>query len=139
MATSASLAPAPYRFTRDEYYRMVEAGFFHNKRVELLDGGILTMSLQNSLHAATVYRVAHALEQLIGNTTCVRCQLPIVLNDWSEPESDITVCAPEPNDYGQAHPRPNQVLLLIEVADTNVSFDTVQKAAAYAASGILEL
>lgn len=105
MATIAMRAPAPYRFTRDEYYRMADAGFFRNKRVELLDGGIITMSPQNSLHASTVYRVAHTLEQLIGNTTCVRCQLPIVLDDWSEPEPDIAVCVPEPNDYGQAHPR----------------------------------
>jgi len=118
---------------------MAEAGLFQHERVELLDGEIITMSPQNTPHASTVYRLAHRLEQLIGNTTCIRCQLPIVLNDWSEPEPDIAVCAPDPDDYGQAHPQPGQILLLIEVADVSLPYDRGQKTAAYATSGIPEL
>jgi len=139
MTSRSSAAPSVHRFTRDEYYRMAEAGLFQHERVELLDGEIITMSPQNTPHASTVYRVAHRLEQLIGNTTCIRCQLPIVLNDWSEPEPDIAVCAPDPDDYGQAHPQPGQILLLIEVADVSLPYDRGQKTAAYATSGIPEL
>ena len=139
MASRSSTAPAVHRFTRDEYYRMAEAGLFRDERVELLDGEIITMSPQNTPHASTVYRLAHKLEQLIGNTTCIRCQLPIILNDWSEPEPDIAVCAPDPDDYGRAHPQPGQILLLIEVADASSPYDRGQKTAAYAASSIPEL
>ena len=139
MTSRSSAAPSVHRFTRDEYYRMAEAGLFQHERVELLDGEIITMSPQNTPHASTVYRVAHRLEQLIGNTTCIRCQLPIVLNDWSEPEPDIAVCAPDPDDYGQAHPQPGQILLLIEVADVSLPYDRSQKTVAYATSGIPEL
>jgi Uma2 family endonuclease len=139
MTSRSSAAPSVHRFTRDEYYRMAEAGLFRDERVELLDGEIITMSPQNTPHASTVYRLAHRLEQLIGNATCIRCQLPIVLNDWSEPEPDIAVCAPDPHDYSQAHPQPGQILLLIEVADASSSYDRGQKATAYAASGIPEL
>lgn len=139
MAQRSSAAPAVHRFTRDEYYRMGEAGLFRDERVELLDGEIITMSPQNTPHASTVYRLAHRLEQLIGNTTCIRCQLPIVLNDWSEPEPDIAVCVPDPDDYSRAHPQPGQLLLLIEVADASLAYDQSQKAAAYAANGIPEL
>jgi len=139
MALRSSAAPTVHRFTRDEYYRMAEAGLFRDERVELLDGEIITMSPQNTPHASTVYRAAHRLEQLIGNRTCIRCQLPIVLNDWSEPEPDIAVCVPDPDDYGRAHPRPEHILLLIEVADASFPYDRGQKTIAYAASGIPEL
>jgi|SRR5262245_43265317 len=139
MALRSSAAPAVHRFTRDEYYRMAEAGLFRDERVELLDGEIITMSPQNTPHASTVYRSAHRLEQLIGNRTCIRCQLPIVLNDWSEPEPDIAVCVPDPDDYGHSHPQPGQIWLLIEVSDASFPYDRGQKTIAYAASGIPEL
>jgi Uma2 family endonuclease len=139
MASRSSAAPRVHRFTRDEYYRMAEAGLFRDERVELLDGEIITMSPQNTPHASTVYRLAHRLEQLIGNATCIRCQLPVVLDDWNEPEPDIAVCAPDLDDYSQAHPQPGWILLIIEVADGSSSYDRGQKAVAYAASGIPEL
>lgn len=72
MTSRPSAAPMIRRFTRDEYYRMAEAGLFQNERVELLDGEIITMSPQNTPHASTVYRLVHRLEQLIGTTSCVR-------------------------------------------------------------------
>ena len=139
MTSRSSVAPTVHRFTRDEYYRMADAGLFLDERVELLDGEIITMSPQNTLHASTVYRLVHTLERLIGTTTCIRGQLPITLNDYSEPEPDVAICAPDPDDYGRAHPQPGQILLLIEVADTSLVYDRTQKAAAYAASGIPEL
>jgi Uma2 family endonuclease len=138
MATNTATAPAPYRFTRDEYYRMAEAGLFQNKRVELLEGEIITMSPHNTLHASTVYQVAHSLEQVIGNTTCVRCQLPIVLNSRNEPEPDIAVCIPVPGSYKHKHPTPDQVLLVIEVAESSLMYDRTRKARAYAAARIPE-
>src|SRR5713101_8781663 len=139
MASRSSAAPTVHRFTRDEYYRMAEAGLFRDERVELLEGEIISMSPQNTPHASTVYRLDSRLQQQIGNTTCIRCQLPIVLNDWSEPEPDIAVCVPDPDDYGRAHPQPGQILLLIEVSDASFPYDRGQKTAAYAASGIPEL
>jgi len=134
-----STAPAAYRFTRDEYYRMAEVGLFRDQRVELLNGEIIRMSPQNTPHASTLYRVVRTLERRIGTHTCIRGQLPIVLNDWSEPEPDVAVCLPDPYDYSRAHPQPDQILLLIEVADASVSYDRGQKAAAYALSNIPEL
>jgi Uma2 family endonuclease len=138
MASRSAVAPTIRRFTRDEYYRMAEAGLFRDERVELLDGEIITMSPQNTVHASTVYRLVHILERLIGTTTCVRGQLPIVLHDRSEPEPDVSVCAPDPHDYSHAHPRADQVRLVIEVADSSLTYDRTRKAQAYAASGIPE-
>jgi Uma2 family endonuclease len=131
------LAPTPYRFTREEYYRMWESGFFSDKRVELLDGEIITMPPQNPPHAGTTSDLATIVIVALGSNFVVRSQLPIVLTDWSEPEPDIAVCRP-PNRYRHEHPKAGDVLLLIEVADTSLTYDRRRKTAAYATSGIPE-
>ncbi len=128
--------PSPYRFTREEYHAV--ADLLKNKRVELLDGVIMTISPQNSPHTATIHRLLFALLRTVGSTAYIRVQAPIILNDWSEPEPDIAVCQPDPRDYAREHPRANQVLWIIEVADTSLIYDRTQKASAYAASGIPE-
>src|SRR5205085_6171771 len=109
-------APSPHRFTREEYHRMSDAGLFANERVELLDGTIVTMSAQSSPHASTVHRLHRLLDRTLGDQACVRMQLPVVLNDWSEPEPDVAVCVPDPGDYPRCHPQADQVLLICEVA-----------------------
>jgi Uma2 family endonuclease len=115
---------------------MGRAGLFREERVELLDGEIITMSPQNSPHAATVHRLWSLLSRLFGSAAYVRAQAPVILDDWSEPEPDIAVCQPDPYDYAREHPRATQVLLVIEVAGSSLSYDRNRKARAYAASGI---
>lgn len=138
MPAHAALAPVPYRFTRAEYYRMGEASLFADKRVELLDGEIITLAPQNPPHAGTTSRLASILLRMLGTTVSLRVQVPIVLNDWSEPEPDIAICRLDPDDYRQEHPKAGDVLLVIEVADASLSYDRSCKVAAYAGSGIPE-
>lgn len=80
----------------------------------------------------------YALITKLSSTALVRVQDPIVLNDWSEPEPDLAVCQSDPEGYARAYPRADQVLLVIEVADTSLTYDRTRKAEAYAASGIPE-
>ena len=136
MSQAARSLPAPHRFTREEYHRMGEAGLFADERVELLGGAIITMSPQTSPHAGAVYRAFTALYRMLGSAFCVRSQLRVVLDDWSEPEPDIAVCSPDPADYSRAHPTAGQILLVVEVAASSLPYDRGQKAAAYAESGI---
>jgi Uma2 family endonuclease len=138
MAQGTSAAPIVHRFTRDEYYRMAEAGLFIDERVELLDGEIITMSPQLTPHAFTVNQLLYLLITTLGATVIVRGQTPIVLDDWSEPEPDIAVCQPDPDRYKNAHPRADQVLLVIEVAESSLTYDRTRKVPAYAASAIPE-
>lgn len=135
---AATPAPAVHRFTRDEYYRMGEAGLFRNERVELLDGEIVTMSPHNPPHAGITSRLAATLIRLLGERFSVRVQFPIILDDWSEPEPDITVCRFDPDGYVREHPHAAQVLLVIEVADSSLFYDRTQKVSAYASSRIRE-
>ena len=130
--------PTPHRFTRDEYYRMGEAGLFAEERVELLDGEIITMPPQNPPHAGTTSGLATVVIRLLGTNFTVRIQAPIVLNDWSEPEPDIAICRLDPNHYRIEHPKASDILLLIEVAETSLAYDRRRKVAAYAGSNIPE-
>ena len=138
MTHSAPVAPRPHRFTRQEYYRLAESRLLTDERVELLDGVIITMSPQNSPHAATIHRLLFTLLPVVGDAAYIRVQAPLVLNDWSEPEPDIVICQPDPSDYAQHHPRADQVMVVIEVADSSLAYEQVQKAQAYAASDIPE-
>lgn len=115
---------------------MGEAGLFANERVELLDGTIVTMSAQSSPHAGTVYRLQRVLVGALGEQFAVRSQLPLVLDDWSEPEPDVAVCTLDPRDYFDAHPHPAEVVLVCEVAISSLAYDRAEKAAAYARSAI---
>jgi len=130
--------PTPYRFTREEYYRLWESGFFANKRVELLDGEIITMPPQNPPHAGTTSHLAAVVIRALGANFTVRIQAPIVLNDWSEPEPDVAICRFDPANYRHEHPKASDVLLLIEVADTSLAYDRGRKVAAYAGGRIPE-
>ncbi len=131
-----AVSPAPYRFSRLEYDRLAEEGFFEGKKVELLDGVIVTMSPQNSSHAGTVNRILYVLMERLGASAIIRSQLPIILDDWSEPEPDIAVCRPDPYQYTRSHPTADKVPLVLEVAETSLRYDRGSKAGAYARSGI---
>ena len=138
MTHSAPATPRPHRFTRQEYHRLAESHLLADERVELLDGVIITKSPQNSPHAATIHRLLFTLLPVVGDAAYIRVQVPIVLDDWSEPEPDIVICQPDPADYAQHHPRADQVMVVIEVAASSLVYDQGQKAQAYAASGIPE-
>ena len=127
-----------HRFTRAEYAHMPTAGLFGDKRVELLDGEIITMSPKLSSHTSALNRLMYTVIVALGSTALVRVQDPIILNDWSEPEPDLAVCQPDPDYYKHTHPKPDQILLVIEVADSSLAYDRTRKAQAYAGSGIPE-
>ena len=131
-------APTPYRFTREEYYRIWESGLFSDKRVELLDGEIITMPPQNPPHAGKIHRIVRILFRLMGTGFSIRGQAPIVLNDWSEPEPDVAICRFDADDYQYEHPKASDVLVVIEVAKASLTYDRRRKTAAYATSGIPE-
>lgn len=132
--------PKPRRWTRWEYDRAAEMGLFRpEERLELIEGEILTkVTPQNTPHVTGVILCTEALRNLFGIGYVIRTQMPIVLNDGSEPEPDVLVVPGGPRDYEDHHPTPSEVLLLIEVSDTTLEFDRGRKARLYAAAGIRE-
>jgi Uma2 family endonuclease len=124
-------------WTRDEYYRMTEAGILDpDERVELLEGQIISMAAKNPPHSATNLCAADHLRTLLTGKALIRIQDPIALNTYSEPEPDIAVVQIDPRQYVDHHPTPAEIFLLVEIADTTLERDRKQKAAAYAKAGI---
>jgi Uma2 family endonuclease len=127
-------------FTVAEYRRMVEAGILsENDRVELIDGEVFEMSPIGEPHAACVGRLTQTITLLLLRSAIVWVQNPIVLNDYSEPQPDVAVLKPRADFYGQAHPRPADVWLVIEVSDTTLEYDRKVKVPLYARAGITEM
>ena len=142
MATAATkpAAPTQRRFTVDEYHRMGEGGVFgEDDRVELLDGHIYDMSPIGSEHAACVDRLTKLFVLHADENAIVRVQSPVRLSEASEPEPDLALLAPRDDNYASRQPSPDDVLLVVEVADTSLPFDREVKQSLYAQAGIPEL
>ncbi|MEG4858913.1 Uma2 family endonuclease [Microcoleus sp. K1-B6] len=127
------------KWTVKEYHKLGEIGIFHpEERVELIEGNIIKISAKGTLHAAATRRTASLLHNLLGNQAPVYNKSPIALDDNSEPEPDIAVVRIDPFDYATHHPTPSEVYLIIEVADSSLTFDREIKAKIYARSGIAD-
>jgi len=127
-------------FTVDDYYRMAESGILReDDRVELIDGEIIEMAPIGSGHAGTVDEFGDIIRTLLDGVAIVRSQNPIRLGHRSEPEPDLALVTRRPDYYRGDHPRPADVLLLIEVAESSLEYDQQTKAPLYARAGIPEL
>src|SRR5438270_5897362 len=125
-------------FNVTEYYRMMEAGILsESDHVELIDGEVIEVSPIGSRHAACVDRLNRLFNKL--EDVIVRVQSPIRLDDFSEPQPDVTLLRPRPDFYAQGHPAPSDVLLVVDVADSSTEFDRVVKLPLYAEAMIPEL
>lgn len=119
---------------------MLEAGILNeDDRVELIDGEIIKMAAIGPRHTACVKRLAEFLGTKTRKFATLGVQDPIQLDDYSEPQPDISVLKRRDDFYVHGHPRPQDVLIVIEVADTSMETDRKVKLPAYAQSGIAEV
>jgi Uma2 family endonuclease len=126
-------------FTVQDYHQMIESGILdEDDRVELLAGQIVKMASKGTAHGAAITRTTRLLDNRLSGLVLVRLQDPVQLNDYSEPEPDISVVMVDPLDYEDHHPTPSEVYLIIEIADTTLRKDCGIKATIYAQSGIAD-
>src|SRR2546426_1442522 len=111
-------------FTVDEYHRMGEAGILHEEdRVELIDGEIIRMSPIGRRHAVCVTRANTFFIRAFADRAVVAPGNPVRLTDWTEPEPDLVVFKPRADFYAKKQPALEDVLLVVEVSDTTLSYD----------------
>lgn len=135
----AMAAVEPRRFTVQEYQRMGQTGILgEDDRVELIDGQIVRMTPIGPPHAGTVMALNALFSRLAGDSAVVSVQSPLVIGDFSEPEPDLVLVKPPLARYREAHPGPEDVLLVVEVAHTSGRYDREVKAPLYARAGIPE-
>ena len=123
------------RWTRREYDRLIELGVLHeDEPIELLAGRLVVREPQRTPHAMATQLVAEALRSAFGAGWSIRVQLPIALDDESEPEPDVAVVPGSPRDYPIEHP--STPALVVEVAHDSLRSDRILKARLYARAGI---
>jgi Uma2 family endonuclease len=127
------------RFNADEYERMAAAAILaEDDRVELIDGEIVEMAPIGHRHASCVNRLNRLFSLAFGDAAVVSVQNPVRLDDQSEPQPDLALLRPRADFYATGHPRPADVLLIVEVAETSGDYDRQVKLPLYARSGIPE-
>lgn len=128
------------RFTVEEYHRLGECGILaDDPRIELIAGAIVVREPTGHHHAGTVNRLGHLFIARLGSRAVVQVQNPVEFADeLSELQPDITLLRPRADFYSSAHPRPADVLLIIEVADSTLRLDRRVKIPLYARAGIAE-
>jgi Uma2 family endonuclease len=125
------------QWKRAEYDRLIECGFFGpGEAVELLGGQLLVAEPQGSRHAAAVRAVEEALRRAFGEGWDVRSQLPVALDDVSEPEPDVVVVPGSFRDYVGRHP--SQPVLVVEISEASLAFDRGPKGSLYARAGLAD-
>lgn len=128
------------KFTIKQYNQMIEAGILtENDRVELLRGEIVEMASIGRRHAACVNRLNALFNRRLAEKVIVGVQNPVELENTSEPQPDIALLQLRDDFYEAGHPQSEDVLLLVEVADTTIEFDREVKIPLYAESGISEV
>jgi Uma2 family endonuclease len=128
-----------HRLTRRDYYRLAEAGILgEDDRVELLEGQLVDMSPIGPRHALVIDVLNQLLLTAVGERAWLRVRNPIVLDDASEPQPDLALVRLPSSGYPDAHPRPPDIILLVEVADSSLDLDRGAKLELYARAGIRE-
>ena len=128
-----------YRWTIDLYHQMIETGILgEDERIELIKGELTTMSPIGSEHSGVVDQLAEILIEQLMRRAVVKVQGPLQLEDHSEPQPDLILLAPRRDFYKRSLPRPADVLLIIEVADSSLAYDRAVKMALYAGAGMPE-
>jgi len=124
--------------TAEEYHKMAEVGILQERGLELINGEIIEMTPIGSRHLSCVNLLNEILLEQLGRKVIVSIQNPVRINQFNEPEPDITILKRTENRYADRLPTAEDVLLVIEVADTSIDYDRNIKLPIYAESGIPE-
>ena len=127
----------PKRFTIAEYHRLTTIGFFaEDDRVELIRGEITKMAAKGTAHTVCCRNLLRELAGLAVGRAELQCQDPILLPSGSEPEPDFAIARLRADNYLSGHPTPDDLLLVIEIADSSLDYDREVKRSLYAEAGI---
>jgi len=130
------------KFTIAEYHRLAEMGIVktgdcpENERTELVRGEIVYMVAKGIRHTFCCRNLIEELPRLIRGRAKLQCQDPVFLPPDSEPEPDFTIVRDREDNYLTGHPTADDILLVIEIADSSLNYDRDIKGALYAEAGI---
>ena len=131
--------PRRLRFSVDEYYKMIELGMLKDyEKAEIIDGELIQQMTIGDKHASVVNILNRFFIKNVSDSILVSVQNPLRISDYNEPEPDIVLSDLTKYD-GKRHPRPEEVILVVEVSDATLKYDRDVKLPLYAESGIKEV
>jgi|ERR1039458_6078356 Uma2 family endonuclease len=129
-----------HRFNVTEYYRMADVGVLKwGEHDELLNGVVMDPFRITPLHASVTRQIAEPFFNLPEKTCIVSIRNPVRLDEFNELQPDVMLLKRISNYYSQRHPGPEDVLLLIEVADASLDYDHEDKLPVYGRAGVAEV
>ena len=135
-----SALPQRKLFTVDEYDTIIKAGVFDGKdRVELIEGEFVKKMTQGDLHIGCINVITWIFRNDLPKEYLFSVQNAVQINSFSAPEPDVAVLRFRKDFYSDGKAKPEDILLLIEVADTTVRNDRQVKIPLYASAGVPEV
>lgn len=132
---------SPHRpITVDEYYDMARTGLIApDARVELIEGEVVRVAPIGDRHGDAVEELDELLHQAVTGRARVRCQMPVRLGKYSQPEPDLVVMRPRVGRNDRGHPSAADVFLIVEISDSTLRYDLDIKVPLYARYGVPEV
>lgn len=125
-----------YRFSVAQYHKMIEMGILtEDDNLELLDGYLVQKMSRNPPHDAAIQKIQKRLFRVLPPDWDLRIQSAITLSR-SEPEPDLAVVRGDERRYLTNHPGPADIGLVIEVAESTLDGDRIDKGRDYGEAGI---
>jgi Uma2 family endonuclease len=127
-------------WTVQEYHRISDLGILDSsERTELIAGQIVLMVAKGTPHVLALRLLVSTLETLLNNQPVfISSQDPIQLDNFSEPGPDLAIIKGTIFDYAEHHPYPDDIHLVVEVADSTLKTDCEVKDKIYAQAGIAD-
>ncbi|HTE17796.1 MAG TPA: Uma2 family endonuclease [Armatimonadota bacterium] len=125
-----------WRLSVEQYHQMVRTGILiEDDPVELLDGLLVASPPKTPRHRLATQLNRIALERLVPACWLVDAHEPITTGD-SEPEPDVAVVRGDSRQYLHRHPGPEDIGMVVEVAESSLPRDRGIKMRLYASAGI---
>jgi len=123
---STPAQPPRKRWTRLECAALESAGVLDQERLELVDGELISKMGKKRPHINSLTLMLAWLQGVFG-LRFVNPEAPIDVlpddNPTNEPEPDIIVLKHELSNFRSTNPKPGDLQLVVEIADTTLAFD----------------
>jgi len=137
----ANLDPPRKRWTRSEFDALYSSGLLPGQRLELVEGDLIDKMGKKRPHVNSLHLLHHSLVEVFGwSLVNLAASIDVAPEDnpSNEPEPDLVVSNRNLFSFTTDNPCPEDLQLVVEVADSTLWFDLTTKAALYARAGIVE-
>jgi len=127
-----------FRISVEDFHRMIDAGVFRrNERVELINGYLVQKMSRHPPHDGSLDALKERFEKALPPDWRCRVQSALTLAE-SEPEPDLAIARGDSRTYFTRHPNATDLGIVIEVSDSSLDFDQIDKLAMYALNDVPE-